>query len=344
MAVLLQPFRVDPKSFHELIVQPTFGDTLGTDGGVLVSSPEEGDWMIVDSQRHEMPILDLVSGANILKRRDATCKLIYSPVAKLANRTISDVKLYAATEDCGEEFYQGSFDDYSNQNFEVFGQHIMPIMEKAVSTDLYTNKWFGNVTRLSDVNGKWSWNKFDGIFQKYQNYVANGVVTTSPLVIPADPNPAQVFALLKQMVAAQDDILQNFDDSDKAIYVDKKLYDLLGDYYTLAGIGFINLAELQAGRASLYVQGIEVRWKKWAPVLKALGGGTVKNAAILTLKGNFLYKTDSTYGGGVKRNEALRVWWSDDDNTWKRQAHLRGGTEIAAPQHSVLAWTAGLSF
>lgn len=342
--IQLQPFKVDPKSFHELIIQPEFGDTLGTDGGVLVASPEEGDWMIVDNQRHSLPILDMFAKGNILKRRDATCKLIYSPVARLSNRYITDEKLYAATEDCGEEFYQGSFDDYSVANFSVFGQNIMPMLEKSVSTDLYSNKYFGSVSRVSDSNGKWSWNKFDGIFNHYAQYVANGTVTVAPIVIPADPTPAQVFAILKQMVQAQDDILANFNDDEKAFYVDKKIYDLLGDYYTLSGVGFINLAELQAGRATLYVQGIEVRWKKWAPILKALGGGVQKNAIILTLKGNFVYKCDSTYGGGLNRNEAVRVWWSDDDNTFKRQLHMRSGTQIAAPQHTVLAYTQGLTF
>jgi hypothetical protein len=337
----LTPFRVDPKSFHEMIIQPQFGDILGEDGSVTTPSTEEGDWMIVDSQRHSMPIIDIFGGQNILKRRDATCKLIYSPVGRLGVRYISDEKIYAATEDCQEEFYQGSFEDYTQQNFDLFGAQVMPLMEKGVATDLYSNKYFGDISRPSDPNGIWSWNKFPGIFGKYVEYVAQGI-TAAPIAIPASPTALQVFTLLNQMVGAQDEILDSWDDDMKAIYVNKKLYDLLGDYYILSGVGFINLAELQAGREKLYVRGIEVKWKKWNGMLKAINGGVQAHAAILTLRGNFLFKTDSTYGGGPRRNEAIRIWWSDDDNVWKRQIHMRGGTNIAAPQHSVLAWTNGV--
>lgn len=337
----LTPFRVDPKSFHEMIIQPQFGDILGDDGSVVTPSTEEGDWMIVDSQRHSMPIIDIFGGQNILKRRDATCKLIYSPVGRLGVRYISDEKIYAATEDCQEEFYQGSFEDYTQQNFDLFGAQVMPIMEKGVATDLYSNKYFGDIGRASDPNGIWSWNKFTGIFPKYAEYVAGGI-TAAPIAIPANPTALQVYTLLNQMVAAQDEILDSWDDDMKAIFVNKKLYDLLGDYYIFSGVGFISLSELQAGRAKLYVRGIEVKHKKWNGMLKALNGGTQAHAAILTLKGNFLFKTDSTYGGGPRRNEAIRIWWSDDDNVWKRQIHMRAGTNIAAPQHSVLAWTNGI--
>lgn len=339
--ISLVPFKVDPKSFHELIIQPQFGDILDDSGDVLTPSPEEGDWMIVDSTRHNMPVIDMFGGQNLLKRRDATCKLIYSPVAKLGVRYISDEKIYAATEDCQEEFYQGCFEDYEQQNFDIFGENVMPMMEKGVAADLYTNKYFGNLARPSDPNGVWSWNKFPGIFDFYVKYVAAGLVA-APLAIPAAPTPLQVFTLLNQMVANQDEILDSWEDEEKAIYVNKKLYDLLGDYYILSGVGFIKLDELQAGRARLYVRGIEVKWKKWNGVLKALNGGVQAHAAILTIKGNFLYKTDSSYGGGPRRDEAVRIWWSDDDNVWRKQIHLRAGTQIAAPQHSVLAWTNGI--
>lgn len=337
----ITPFKVDPKSFHELIIQPQFGDIISDEGDVLTPSPEEGDWMIIDSQRHNMPIIDMFGGQNLLKRRDATCKLIYSPVAKLSNRYISDEKLYGATEDCQEEFYQGCFEDYLQSNFELFGAQVMPMLEKGIATDLYSNKYFGDLARPSDPTGVWSWNKFKGIFDWYVDYVADGVVA-APIAIPAAPTPLQVFTLLNQMVQAQDEILDSWDDDEKAIYVNKKLYDLLGDYYILSGVGFINLAELQAGRAKLAVRGIEVRVKKWNGMLKAINGGVEAHAAILTVKGNFLYKTDSSYGGGPRRNEAVRIWWSDDDNVWRRQIHLRAGTQIAAPQHSVLAWTNGI--
>lgn len=338
----LVPFRVDPKSFHELIIQPQFGDIIGEDGNPLKPSTEEGDWNIVDSARTEVPVIDIFGNQNILKRRDATCKLIYSAVGRLSARYLKGEKVYAAVEDCQEEFYQGDFEDYSQANFDMFGAQVMPLLEKAVATDMYSNKYFGDLSRASDPTGLWSWNKFQGIFPNYVDYVAAGTVA-APIALPSGAvTPLQAYTALMAMVEAQDEILDSWDDDDKAIYVNKKLYDALGDYYAFSGVGSINLLELQAGRQKLHVRGIEVKVKRWNGILKALNGGTQAHAAILTLKGNFLYKADSTYGGGPRRNEAVRIWWSDDDNVWKRQIHFKAGTNIAAPQHSVLAWTNGI--
>lgn len=334
----LKPFRVDPKSFHELIIMPQFGDIIDSESGNITQpSDEEGDWMIMDNESSRMPIMDLFGNKNILKRRDATCKLIYSPVARLGTRYIVDEKLYAATEDCQEEFYQGCFEDYSQANFDVFGEQVMPILEKGVASDLYSNKYFGDLTRASDPNGLWSWNKFDGIFTQYLKYVTQGLLA-APIALPSgDVTPLQAFTLLNQMVEEQDELLSTFDDGDKAIYADKKLVRAYWNY--LQQTGFTSIQDRQGGIGKLEVQGIELKIKKWDGILYSLNGGTQAHAAILTLKGNFLYKTNSKYGGGAKRNEAVRVWWSDDDNVWKRQIHLRAGTEIAAPQHSVLAMT-----
>lgn len=339
--IKLTPFRVDAKSFHEMVIMPNFGDVIDSESGnVVIPSAEEGDWMVVDSPKHRVPIIDVFGGTNLLKRRDATCKLIYSPVARLGNRWITDENLYAATEDCQEEFYQGCFDDYSNQEWEKFGEQIMPMISKGVAADLYTNKYFGDITRASDPNGRISWNKFDGIFTQYLNYVTQGIVAT-PLSIPSGAiSASSAYNLLSSLYAGQDEILDSMDDEDKAFYVDKGIYDAYGEWLiTGTNNGAISLTDLQTGRARLFFRGIEVRPKKWNGILKALNGGTVSHAAILTVRGNFLYKTDSTYGGGPYRNEAVRVHYSEDDNVWRRQLHMRGGTNIAAPQLSVLAIT-----
>lgn len=339
--VKLTPFRVDPLSFHEMVIMPNFGDVIDDEtGSVTIPSMEEGDWMVVDSPKHRVPVIDVFGGTNLIKRRDATCKLIYSPVARLANRWITDENLYAATEDCQEEFYQGCFEDYTNKDWEAFGRNVMPMMEKGVATDLYTNKYFGDLTRQSDPNGLISWNKFDGIWAHYFNYVAEGVVDT-PIAIPGGAiTPADAYAVLAGLYAGQDQLLDAFDDADKAYFVDKAIYDAYGDWLISgSNNGAISLTDLQAGRARLYFRGIEVKWKKWNGILKQLNGGTAAHAAILTLRGNFLYKTDSTYGGGPMRNEAVRVYYSEDDDVWRRKIYMRGGTQVAAPQHSVLAIT-----
>ncbi|WP_147313822.1 hypothetical protein [Deminuibacter soli] len=295
----------------------------------------------MDDVVHSRPIMDLFGGQNILKRRDATCKLIYSPVGRLGARYITTEKLYAATEDCQEEFYQGAFEDYEQENFDIFGEKVLPMLEKGVASDIYTNKYFGDITRQSDVNGMWSWNKFDGIFTKYAKYIADGTIPASQtFTIPSGELTAQqAHDQLMTAYDAQDSLLYNFDDDLKAFYVDKKLADKY--YEWLLATGFVGVVEKQTGLpAKMYFKGIEIKWKKWNGVLAAMNGGTVEHAVILTLRGNWLYAADSKYGGGPRRNEAIRVWWSDDDNVWKRQIHLKAGTEIAAPQHSVV----GLSF
>lgn len=337
---MLKPFKVEPRAFHELVVMPQFGDVIDTEtGSVVIPSPEEGDWGVMDDVVVSRPVIDFFGHSNILKRRDATCKLIYSPVARLGNRIIRTEKLYAATEDCQEEFYQGSFEDYSEGNYQVFGEKIMPSLSKGVATDLYSNKYFGDTSRPSDVNGLWSWNKFDGIFTHYNNYIVDGTIPSAQTFsIPSGTlTPQQCYDAIKAAYDRQDGLLKLFNRDDKAIYVNTDIADGYWDW--LVAAGHSTIADRMSGRVKLTFKGIEVREKKWDGVLTALNGGTEAHAVILTLKGNFIYGTESGYGGGPKRNEAIRVWWSDDENVWKRQIHMKAGTQIAAPQHSVIGLT-----
>lgn len=335
----MTPFTVNPKAMHELIIMPQFADVLDDQGNVLEPSTEEGDWAVMDDVAVRRPILDLFGGQNILKRRDATCKLIYSPVGYMDARYIYTDKLYAATEDCIEEFYQGCFEDYDNGDFDIFFENVMPILEKGVATDLFTNRYFGDITRPADPTGVWSWNKFDGLFTKIGNYITAGTLPEDQtFAIPSGAlTPDQAYSAFLAAWSTQDNILDNWDDDDKAFYSDKKLADALWDYYIQSGV--TTLADRMSGRATLQFKGIDVKVKKWDSVLAALNGGTQAHALILTLKGNFLYATDSTYGGGPRRNEAIRIWWSDDDNVWKRQIHLKAGTELIAPQHMTFGLT-----
>jgi hypothetical protein len=337
---VLTPFKVSPRSFHELIVMPQFGDVIDdATGQVTIPSDEEGDWQIMDDVVTSRPILDLFGGQNILKRREATCKLIYGSAGRLSARSISTTKLYAAVEDCQEEFYQGCFEDYAQENFDMFGAQVMPIIEKGVATDLYTNKYFGDITRSADSNGIWSWNKCDGIFTHIAKYIAAGTIPSGQtFTIPAGTlTGTQANTALKSAFDAQDGLFKFFAKEDKCFYVDSDLAEAYYDY--LIAAGHTVLMERMSGRPKLYYKGIEVKVKKWDGVLAALNGGTEAHAVILTLRGNFLYGADSKYGGGPRRNEAVRMWWSDDDNVWKRQMHMKAGTEIAAPQHVVFGMT-----
>lgn len=335
----LTPFRVSPKAMHELVIMPQFADVLDANGSVTRPSDEDGDWQIMDDVATSRPIMDLFGGQNILKRRDATCKLIYTPVGRLGARDITTDKVYAAVEDCQEEFYQGAFEDYEAENFNVFAEQVMPLMEKGVATDLYTNKYFGDTSRAADPNGVWSWNKFNGVFTYIQRYIADGTIESSAtFTIPAGVlTPAQANTAFGNAYTAQGDIMDNFDDDDKVFYVNKKLAEAYYDY--LIQSGDTVLRERMSGKPILYYRGILVKIKKWDGILKSLNSGTQAHAIIFTLKGNFLFGTDSSYGGGPKRNEAIRVWYSMDDDVWRRQIHMKAGTQIAAPQYLVMGMT-----
>src|SRR3954470_19692506 len=95
----LRPFRVAPKAFHELMIMPMFADVVAPDGSTTQPSPEDGDWTIMDNVTWRVPIIELMGNQNVLKRRDATCRLIYSPVGKTSMRYIFTEEVYAAEED-----------------------------------------------------------------------------------------------------------------------------------------------------------------------------------------------------------------------------------------------------
>lgn len=335
----LKPFEVRPKAMHELIIMPQFADVLDDNGNMLIPSDEADDWIVMDDVKSSRPVIDLFGNANVLKRRDATCKLIYSPVAKLGARYITTEKLYAATEDCTNEFYQGAFDDYEAENFDIFFENVMPILEKGIATDLYSNRWFGDVSRMSDTTGVWSWNKFDGIFKWYAHYIADGTIPASQTftITGGALTSTQANDALTTAFNKQDGIMKFFPKEDKAFYVDDALAEAYHDY--LISSGQTVMADKMSGKPILYKKGILVKPKKWDGILSALNGGTDAHAVILTLKGNFIYGADSDYGGGPRDNEAVRIWYSNDDNVWKRQVHLKAGTQIAAPQHSVIGVT-----
>lgn len=335
----LAPFTVTPRALHELIVIPMFGDFVDAAGNITPST-EEGDWTLMTDVVYQRPILELNGGQNLLKRRDATCKLIYSPVGTLSNRYVRTEKLYGATEDCIEEFYQGCFEDYSVQNFEVFGAKVMGMMETGLATDVFTNKYFGDIRRPSEVTGTWSWNKFDGIFTHYAKYIADGTIAAAQtFTIPEGLlTPQQAHDALESAYNKQAGLLKIRGAFDKCFYVDQDLADAYEEWLKLAGLVTMN-DRMNGVSGTLTYRKIEIRVKAWDGILMALNGGTEAHICLLTMKGNFLFATDNSYGGGPRRNEAIRVWWSDDDNVWRRQFHLKAGTEIIAPQYSVLGMT-----
>ena len=71
-----------------------------------------------------------------------------------------------------------------------------------------------------------------------------------------------------------------------------------------------------------------------------MNGNKNAHACILTIRGNFVFATDKTYGEATPEGvKALMVWYSYDELTWKYANFMRAGTGIAYPEHMVFAMT-----
>ena len=337
-------YNVPAKAAHEVIVMPHFGDVISENGEIIIPSDETGDWEIIDDVPHSRDLINIFGNKNLLKRRDATCKVIRSSIGTVTARTIYTRKLYIAAENCQQELYQGAFRHWEGQQ-DIFQEKALEIIGNAVGTDMMSNKWFGKESRAN--NATWSLNKFNGIWHYY-----NAAITAS--TIPAaqtatigagEISEADAYDLIIEMIDKQDPILDGIDESDKAIYLDKKLAKKVWRY--LVSVGQASpTAKADNMPKSFFVEDMELRTKKWTPFILELlsGGATHGYAAVLTVKGNFVFATDKTYGKGPNNNgPALDVWYSQDDDVTRWEFHAKAGTELIAPQHSVVALTTGLT-
>lgn len=340
--VTMQPMIVRSQAMFELLIQPMYADILpnfnGSYNGTL------GEFQVMDgvSLAKGTPLVELFGKANILKRKTASCKTDWSNVATSGNRKITIEELYGAVEECQEEFYTGCLKDFRGQAPQ-FRDKILEYFQKIIYLDLVVNSYFGDITRAADANGKWSWNAFDGIFTKIAAYITSGRIPANQhFTIPSgDVAPADAYDILMDMYDRQDDVLDNEDDNTKAYYVDKPLAKAYERYLQSIGKNSCcGVSYIKDGIPTLSFEGIPIFVEPvWKTVLKALNGGTEAHAAILTLRGNFVFGTDKTYGGGPNLNQGLRVWWSDDDEVWRYKMYLVAGTELIAPQHMVVGTT-----
>ncbi len=339
--VVFQTLTVEPKAAHEVIVMPHFGDVIGENGDVIIPSSDEGDWQVMDDVPYKRPIIEIYGYKNLLKRRDATCKIIYTSLGKTSNRYIATEAVYLAPENCQRELYQGAFRDWESRQ-DVFSGKAVELISKIAGVDIFSNKWFGWTGRAHIAT--WSLNKFNGIWHYIAGYNTSGVIPAGQTVDLGDPTSftdQEAYEGLLAMIDKQDEILYNIDDSEKAFYIDKKWAKKAWRY--LRSIGYDEATSKAANMpASFFVEDIEVKPKPWNPLVAAIMGAE-GNLGILTLRGNFLYATDSAYGSGPKSDgPALKVWYSEDDDVTRWQWHHKGGTEMGAPQHSVIATTTAL--
>ena len=324
-----------PQFFLE-ILKPSFGDLI-TDADV--TNGFFGEFTIYDDVADSRKIIDITRFRNIIKRRDASCNIVFDPLGRADVRRISVTELYAATKYCAQEFYQGCLKDWRNGD-PSFIPKILNFFRSAIREDYASLLYFGDTSRADANDAEWNTNKYDGILTQYRKYITDGTIPGAQTFNIADAliSPANAVAYFQSMIDKQDQYLEMVADNQKAFYIDKQWADAYEDY--LIATGATN------GEAVNYVQdGIKVRAYKgipifvnkiFKPVLTQIYGVN-SHLGILTLRGNFIYATDKDYGEGPNLDVALKIWYDWDELSWKYLNVFKSGTQIALPEHSVLA-------
>jgi hypothetical protein len=335
-----QRLNVDPLAATQVLVMPHFGDVIDENGDIIIPSAEQGDWQVWDNVPYSVPIIDILGNKNLLKRRDATCKIIYSSLGTLSNRVITTEKVYIAAENCQQELYQGAFRHWESRS-DVFREKALELISNAVGVDLYTNKWFGWTAR--PANADYSLNKFNGIWHWLAAGVADGTIVAAQSVDLGDAatfTDAEAYQAAIAMIDAQGDIMANLDDDMKTLHLDKNWVRKISRY--LISIGTTAPVDKAGLMQNIVIENVKVKSKKWNPMITSIMGAAA-NLGVLTIDGNFLYATDSRYGKGPNNNgPALTVWYSEDDDVTRWQYHHKGGTGIGALAYNVVGTTTGV--
>lgn len=336
-----QRLNVDPLAATQVLVMPHFADVLDEDGNVIIPSAEEGDWQVWDNVPYSVPIIDILGNKNLLKRRDATCKIIYSSLGTTSNRVITTEKVYIAAENCQQELYQGAFRHWESRS-DVFREKALELISNAVGTDLYSNKWFGWVGRPS--NADWSINKFNGIWHWLAEGVSAGTIPASQSIDLGAAGTGftnqEAYDAAIAMIDAQGEIMINMDDDMKTLHIDKSWYSKISRY--LISIGDGGPRDKAGFLTNIVIENVKVKPKKWNPIISSIMGATA-HLGVLTLDGNFIYATDSRYGKGPNNDgPAMSVWYSEDDDVTRWQYHHKGGTGVGALGYTVVGTSTGV--
>lgn len=335
-----QRLTVEAASANEVLVMPHFGDIIDENGEVMIASDEEGDWQMWNDIPYKRNIFDIYGNKNLLKRRDATCKLIYSSLGTMSNRVIETTALYLAAENCQRELYQGAFRDWESRS-DVFTEKALELISLAVGTDLFSNKWFGFTGR--PANAEYSLNKFNGIWHWIAVDVTAGTIPTAQTVDLGDAatfTDQEAFEGIRAMISAQPVIMKALPKGMKTIHIDQDWFDKISRY--LISIGDGSAIDKASALETIRVEGYLVKPKTWDHVIYTIMGA-VAHLGVITLNGNFIFGTDAKYGSGPNSDgPALKVWYSDDDDVTRWAYHVKAGTMLGTPGYAVVATTTGV--
>lgn len=340
----MRTFKIDSLAFFEEIIAPAFAD-LAT--GAVGFNGTLNEFTVMDNVVTSRPIIDIRRAQNIMRRRDASCDIIYKKLFGATTRKISVEEIYGAVKFCRNELYQGCLKEFRN-NDPVFGQKILPYFRAAINTDLTTNAYFGDVDRVPISTAAFSTDLFDGIFKWMKRYTTAGVIPSGQTVLIASnvnflTTPSQAFDIIKGLYDKRPKLMKTYTDDQMAYYVSPEIAEGYEDYLIAAGLG--NTAytkDIMSGLPLLSYKGIRIlKEPLWTPTLTDLSNGTEKYAAILTIRGNFIFATDKEYGEGEDGKTALEVWYDFDKMTWKYRMFMKAGTQIALPEmitYALSAW------
>lgn len=340
---MFQSFSIPSLAFFEAIIKPQFAD-LAPDATGYKGTLNEFTLMpkVVSSK----PIIDINRTQNIMQRRDASCDIVYKNLFGATTRKVTTEEIYGAVKFCRNEFYQGCLKDF-RANDPLFGNKILPYFRSAINIDLTTNSYFGDVTRAAASNAVFSTDIYDGVFKWMKRYTTSGVIPAGQTITIAggtdyNATPSAAYDLIKSMYDKQPDLMRTWADAQLAYYVSPEIARGYEDYLIAAGSG--NTAyttDVMTGIKTLSYKGVAILPEPlWTPVIKEIKAGTIGYAAVLTIRGNFIFATDDSYGEGEDGNTALEVWYDTEMMTWKYRMFLKVGTQIALPEYIVYALSA----
>jgi len=336
---MFQTFQISAQSFYEAIIAPHFADQA-TDAMSFNGTLSE--FTVMPNVTSSRPIIDIRRVQNIMQRRDASCDINYKKLMSTSTRKISVEEVYGAVKFCRNEFYQGCLKDWRN-NDPLFGNKILPYFKAAMNIDLTTNAYFGDVDRDAAANAQFSTDVFDGVFKWLDRYIDSSVIPAGQTITIADgtnygTTPSAAFTLIKSMYDKMPDLMRTYMTSQLAFYVSPEIARGYEDYLIATGAG--NTAytkDVMTGIPVLKYKDIAILPEPlWTPVITEMKGAA-GYAAVLTIRGNFVFATDKEYGEGEDGKTALEVWYDWEEMTWKYRLFLKAGTQVALPEFTVVA-------
>ena len=336
--------KLTPLAAFNTIVHPSVTDILPAGSGQYDAVMQ--DFTVLTDVPYTRPIIDFTKLSNTLRRRDASCDLIYKQVGNTALRYVTTSQLYAGTRNCMHEMFQGGMQYFAGQE-NVIIDKITPFFQDSNRTDIGSNAWYGDVNRAA--TSQFSTNAFDGVFKWIAAYVNAGVIAAGQTyAIPHhdfyDPaNYLEAFTAIVTAYQKQTPLMKAFSGLDKVIYCDQATYEGYCGYVRTLGNPY-NAEALSVlwGNGKLLTMksynGIPiVPVPLWNVVLDDINGaGSNYHNVILTVRKNFIFATDTAYGEGQNFDMAFRVFYWDMDLTWYYQQFLKAGTQIALPEYIVV--------